>query len=165
MTHEPSSPRSLLVPPPRSASYEDHAALHQQYGHEALHQIEAYRVPVGIQPMWSLGVKIFCSQEYPQYEGWCTWDEEKFFAEMGLCCALSPEGLSWVLLTELFELQGYREGNWVAQMVDTWVPTKSEGDRLLREFQFVRNQTIEERVSALLGGKHRPQSLRASYER
>jgi hypothetical protein len=121
--------------------------------------VETWRSEVGIASIWAIDVRVFCTHEYPAYEGWATWDEEKFSAEIGLCCELSWEGFRWVLLTELCELQGYREGNWVARLVDTYVPTRGEADRLLRKFQFVRNQTIEERVAALLG-QRRPFVLR-----
>ncbi len=137
-----------------------HLSMHGRYRAYVEHQIERWRPLVGIAPVWAIEVRLFCSDEMPAYEGYCTWDAEKFYAEMGLCCALSVAGIEWVLLTELCELQGHREGDWVAHQVDTWVPPRSESDRLLREFQYVRNQTIEERVQALLGGKRRPFSLR-----
>ncbi len=133
--------------------------MHERQALYAMNKIGAYRSQVGIQSIWAIDVRFFCTREYPAYEGWCTWDEEKFFAEVGLCCALTVKGIEWVLLTELYELQGYREGNWVASLVEQHFLFPGDRDRLLREFQFARNQTIEERVSALLG-KRRPQSLR-----
>ncbi len=138
-----------------------HASMHGRYTAYVEYQIERWRPLVGIAPVWAIEVRLFCSDEMPAYEGYCTWDAEKFYAEMGICCALSVAGIEWVLLTELCELQGHREGDLVAEWTES-LPGQGclMHGNLLREFQYVRNQTIEERVQALLGGKRRPFSLR-----
>jgi hypothetical protein len=97
---------------------------------------------------------------YPDFEGYCTWDEEKWYAELGICCALAVWGIRWVVAHELYELQGHREGNWVSSLIYETSLSTSHRNARLRDYQYVRNQTIEEQVQTLFG-ERRPFSLRA----
>lgn len=138
--------RDLYVRGERCIHQVDHAQV-QAY---LAARVETHRDWVGLARNWSIAILVFCPEAMPQEaESLLRWDDEVFYAELAFRCDLSQEMHRWLVLHELMELQTYREGDWMRDLLESPIFAQYGQDlreSVFEEYRKLRNQSIEERV-------------------
>lgn len=139
----------------------EHAPVYR----EVQNALEACRSIVGLEPDWTIDVRILCPDELIDSEAAIYWHAEVWFARLMVRCDAPSDLIPRLVLHELLELQRWKTtDNTCKQLALAKVTEYGEVWRLFEQEQKeMRNQEIEQMVTALLG-QSRSHHLSAPFE-
>jgi len=148
---------------------EKHVRAHQQLKKNVEQLLDEERYGIGIEDVWKIEVSVCCAEKLPYHEASIWWDSEIYYAWLHIRCEFvdSVDMIRWLVLHELCELQMWRSGNFMLELLDRLYPANRVGkypavarqrETLGRQLIQVRNQDIECRLYGYTGSR-RPEHI------
>jgi hypothetical protein len=132
----------------------------------ATHLVTLHRDTIGIEPIWTIEVRICCPEEMPESEASIFWHAEVWYARMMVRCDVPEDLLSWLVIHELMELQRWRSTDLVHNALESakiWSTTSVLWTIYAQRLNEARNQEVELAVSMYMQGERRPLHLDGHY--
>jgi hypothetical protein len=130
---------------------EDEGPDHQELQKSVQRQIASYRVPMLIDPIWTIEAQIVCPSEMKDDQALIWWDAGRFYACLKMRCDTPNILILWLVIHELFELLD-------GETADIFADAITNGDLpiecknlLIAQYDTARNKTIERNVTRYLG--------------